>query len=452
MWRSCNRGRHLRLAGAVLAAAWLLEPRVACAGGFQLNEMGPKFLGTALAGTAAVADDATTGFFNVAGLTRIKSGSVVGAASGVLLNLNVTADSATTLDGSVPVTGPDGTLESDGGKHVWVPAGHIAQRINDDLVGYLGVTAPFGLVTNYPDDGVTRYITTLSQVTTINVNPGIAMSLKRWVPGFSIGAGFNAQYARAHLNRNILFGAPPDLIVQLAGEDWAFGWNAGVLYEFDEHARIGLSYRSQVSHDLSGYVQAISKGTGQTVFRGGATAGATFPDLLTLSGYWEPLPEALPGFALLGDFLWAQWSRFKVLNLNFESVPLPDTQQRFDFRDAFRGSLGVQYKFTDRATFRFGSGFDGSPVSDSNRTLQLPDANRVLLGVGFGYDFGEGVLFDFGYLHLFVPDGRINQTNQSPDHSNFTGHTDSSTDVIGGQFTWNWDSFPPKLPFFGSSS
>jgi long-chain fatty acid transport protein len=438
----------------VLVAS-VVAPGLAHAGGFQLNEMGPKFLGTALAGTAALADDATTGFFNVAGLTRIKYGSLTGAASGVLLNLDLTAQEATTLDGTVPVTGPNGSLEAGGGQYEWVPAGHVAQRINEDFVGYLGVTTPFGLVTNYPDDGVTRYVSTLSQLITINVNPGIAMSLDRYgVPGLSIGAGFNAQYARAHLNRNLLFGAPPDVLVQVAGEDWAFGWNTGVLYDFQPRfelpLRIGLSYRSQVSHDLSGYVQAISKGSGQTIFRGGATAGATFPDLLTLSGYWEPMPDTLPGFSLLADFLWAQWSRFKVLNLNFTGVPLPNTQQRFDFRDAFRGTIGFQYAMNDAFTFRFGSGFDGSPVSDANRTLQLPDANRVLLGVGFGYDFGNGLIFDFGYLHLFVPDGTLDQTNESPDHSQFVGTTDSSTDVIGGQITFNWDTFPPKLPFIGS--
>jgi long-chain fatty acid transport protein len=451
--RLAEQGFSLRWArAAALALLGLLAlPRLAAAGGFQLNEMGPKFLGTALAGTAATADDATTGFFNVAGLTRIKYGSVVGTASGVLLNLDVTADSSTTLDGSVPVTGPNGSNQASGGRQVWVPAGHVAQRINEDLVGYLGVTAPFGLVTEYPDTGVTRYIATLSQLTTINVNPGLALSLKRLgIPGLSIGAGFDAQYARAHLNRNVLFGVPPDLLVLVAGEDWAFGWNGGLLYEFDAHTRIGLAYRSQISHNLSGFVEAINSGTGAQVFRGGAKAGATFPDSLTLSGYWEPLPEDLPGFAVLGDFLWTRWSRLQQLNINFSGVPLPNTNQPFLFRDAYRGSIGVQFKASDNVTLRFGSGFDGSPVSDSNRTLQLPDSNRVLLGVGAGYDFGNGVVFDLGYLHLFVPDGRVNQTNTSADHSNFNGSTQSSTDVIGGQFTWNYDQFPPKIPFFGS--
>ncbi|MFM7143188.1 MAG: hypothetical protein ACKO2K_14875 [Alphaproteobacteria bacterium] len=43
-----------RRAGLVLAAAiacWL-TPRPASAGGFQLNEMAPRYLGTALAGMA----------------------------------------------------------------------------------------------------------------------------------------------------------------------------------------------------------------------------------------------------------------------------------------------------------------------------------------------------------------------------------------------------------------
>lgn len=445
MVTSSTRRGALRWYAALLAMGAVLVPRAATAGGFQLNEMGPKLLGTALAGTGAIADDATTGFFNVAGLTRIKYGSLVGAASGVLLNLDVTADEATTFNGVVDVTGPNGSLEAAGGKDAWVPAAHLAQRINDDFVGYLGVTAPFGLETNYPDDGATRYIATLSKVITINVNPGIAWSLRRWVPGLSIGAGFNAQYGRAHLNQNALF-APnaPDLQVQVAGEDWAFGWNMGILYELNQRARIGVAYRSQVSHTLSGRVEIFTP-TG--VQRGGAKAGVTFPDTLVLSGYWEPLPEVLPGVALLGDFLWTHWSRFQTLGLRFTEVPLPPVKQAFDFRDAYRGSIGVQWKMTERFTFRFGSGFDGSPVSDSNRTLQLPDGNRVLLGLGGGYELWPGAFFDLGYLHLFVGDGTIDQTSSSPDHSHFQGTTESSTDVIGGQFTWNYDEFPPDLPF-----
>lgn len=443
-----SRGRALVL---LVAIAWVFSPQLAVAGGFQLNEMGPKLLGTALAGTAAIADDATTGYFNVAGLTRIKYGSVVGTASGVLLNLDVTASKSTTLDGRVPVTGPNGTNEASGGRYVWVPSGHVAQRISDDFVGYLGVTAPYGLETDYPGNGVTRYIATLSQVITINVNPGIAWSLHRWIPGLSIGAGFDAQYARAHLNRNFLFGAPPDVGTLIAGEDWAFGWNTGILYEFNQHARVGVAYRSQVVHDLSGFVELISNGTGQQISRGGAKAGATFPNFLAVSGYWEPLPDAMPELSLLADFVWTQWSRFQVLNINFTGVPLPSVQQPFLFRDTYRGSLGMQYKVTPEVTVRAGTGFDQSPVSDANRTLQLPDGNRVLLGMGFGYDFGNGLIFDFGWLHLFVQQGTINQTNSTPDHSNFQGTTSSSTDVVGGQITFNYDSFPPKLPFIGGS-
>ena len=63
---------------------------------------------------------------------------------------------------------------------------------------------------------------------------------------------------RARINRNVLFGAPPDLIAEIAGEDWAFGWNAGALYEFNEHARVGVSWRSMVAHRFSGFVEMIN--------------------------------------------------------------------------------------------------------------------------------------------------------------------------------------------------
>ena len=54
---------------------------------------------------------------------------------------------------------------------------------------------------------------------------------------------------------------------------------------------------------------------------------------------------------------------------------------------------------------------------------------------------------DLGYLHLFVQDGAINQTLTTADHSTFKGTAFSATDVVGLQATYNWDHFPPKIPF-----
>ena len=60
-----------RVSLAALLAATAIGPGTAGASGFALLEQSASRLGTAFAGTAAAADDATTLFFNPAGMTLI---------------------------------------------------------------------------------------------------------------------------------------------------------------------------------------------------------------------------------------------------------------------------------------------------------------------------------------------------------------------------------------------
>jgi long-chain fatty acid transport protein len=46
-------------------------------------------------------------------------------------------------------------------------------------------------------------------------------------------------------------GIPADTqIAYLKGDEWGFGWNAGILYELDKNNRYGFTYRSEVKIDL----------------------------------------------------------------------------------------------------------------------------------------------------------------------------------------------------------
>jgi long-chain fatty acid transport protein len=48
-------------------------------------------------------------------------------------------------------------------------------------------------------------------------------------------------------------GIPADTqIAYLKGDEWGFGWNAGILYEIDKNNRYGLTYRSEVKVDFDG--------------------------------------------------------------------------------------------------------------------------------------------------------------------------------------------------------
>ena len=419
-----------RFATALFLSA-LTMPALAWAGGFQINEHSARLTGTGYSGTAALAEDASMGFFNPAGLTRLKGGSVAGTASIIALQADLTATSASTF-GTIPVTGANGSMEASGGTTEVVPSFHVAQRVADQWVAGFSVSAPYGAKIDYPDDSVTRYIGTLTQLVTYNLNPYAAYEP---TPGLSFGLGFNAQELRAHINQK-LYTPAGDVNSIIFATDWTYGWNAGVLYEIDELSRVGFAYRSQMSHTLTGPAKVyVPSGN---VNQGDVRAGITFPDSYTLSGVLG-LNEQ---WQLVGDLVFTHWARFQKLSASFSPPVLPVDSVYEDFRDTWRGTVGAIWKMDDRWTLRAGTGFDQSPVTNASRTVRLPDSNRVFLALGAGYRIWEKVYVDFGYLHLFLTEGTIDETNDTPDKSNIQGRYDNRADVIAFQLTYDWDRVP----------
>jgi len=462
--------RHPVSVGMVVVL--LAAPWVANAAGVAVLEQSARLTGTAYSGTAALAEDASMAFYNPAGLTRLKGGSLVLTGTVIDADIDFTASQATTW--GQPVTGPNGSLSASGGDSGALPTFHIAQRLAERWVGYLAVTSPIDVVTDYPDDGVTRYIGTLSQLKTININPAVA-----WEPidDLSFGAGFNAQYMSGKFNQKFAIPTIPygsifgrelgDINALLEADDWAFGWNCGILWEIDPSARLGVGYRSAIHHTLTGDGKLLLPAV-PLVLPDGARipqhtrGGFTSPQSVILSGVWAPFAW----LQLLADAQWTNWSAFEQLSLSF-SYPqdvkqklgplaglLPTRDSIYEgFRDAWRGTIGAQVFLDDRVTLRFGSGFDQSPVYDGNRTVRLPDGNRVLLSLGFGYRFFEQTFVDFGYTHYFFPDGTVNETNQTLDASNIQGTFETRGDVFGLQITHNWDRVPWEgLPFISGGS
>ena len=412
----------------VLLIAWVgaLMPVRVLASGFALNEESGKLMGMAFAGTAALADDATSGYYNVAGLTRIKQGSFSGTVTGYLLNLDFHATSSTVF--GQPVSG---STDADPTRNTAVPAFHAAWRLADRWVIGLGVTVPFGLEIKYPADSVVRYVATKSELLTYNINPAIAYRInEQW----SVGAGFNAQYAQAKLEQKVAIPVPmaPDGDILVKPDDWAFGANCGILYEPTPDMRFGVNYRSQISYSLGGGATVRNV----PLFKSGRmTADLTLPDSVTASA----LIGILPNLQLLGDLSWTHWSVFHELQAMFNNG-LPDLTIPEDFRDTWRASLGFNYDITDAWAVRMGGAFDQSPVTNSTRTVRIPDSNRWLLGLGAGYHLTKSLIVDLGYLHIFFDGGTVNETAQVLGAPNVQGiYTNGTGDLIALQVTYNFD-------------
>src|SRR5262249_30253618 len=106
----------------------VLAPTVAGASGFALLEQSGSRLGTAFAGTAVAADDATTVFFNPAGMTSLRQSEAVLSASGI--DISSEFRNGNSLPAFAQPLGDNG---GDAGSWNLVPAAYFAMPVGDSL-------------------------------------------------------------------------------------------------------------------------------------------------------------------------------------------------------------------------------------------------------------------------------------------------------------------------------
>ncbi len=381
------------------------------AAGFALIEQSASGLGNAYAGQAASAQDASTIFFNPAGMTLLPDRQLV--LAGHLIKPQFK------FNGTVnPAIG--GGNGGDAGDLTLVPNTYFAYRLTPDVYLGIGVNAPFGLKTEYDNTWKGRTQAIKSEVKTINLNPSIAWKASE---SLSLGAGIDIQYAEATLSSATGVGIPPP-VGTIKGNDYGWGFNLGALWQLSDATRVGLAYRSEVDYTLKGSFKV----NGVTVVDP-IHAGLTLPDSASLSLFHKLNPQ----WDLLADVSWTGWSDFDALRIvNASGGPVSTTIENWD--DTYRYSLGANYHFSDRLTLRGGVAYDQAPVSDAYRTARIPDGDRTWVAFGGQYRLSDRSTLDFGYAHLFIRDTRINKV----DGVTLSGTYEGSVDILSAQLTHNF--------------
>lgn len=379
------------------------------AAGFALIEQNASGLGNAYAGQAAAATDASTIFFNPAGMTLLPDRQVV-------LVGNLIKPRAE-FSGTSLIGGGDG---GDAGDLALVPNAYFAYRLTPDVHLGVGMNAPFGLKTEYDPDWAGRTQAIKSELKTIILNPSIA-----WKAGesLSLGAGLSIQYIEATLT-NATAAAPGAPLGTVEGDDYGWGFNLGALWQLSGTTRIGVTYRSEIDNTLKGTLDVNGVTAVDPVF-----ADVTLPDSASLS-LFHKMSER---WEWLADVTWTGWSDFDELKIvNSGGVPVtPPTTENWD--DSLRYSVGVNYHLNEKLTLRGGLAFDETPVSDAFRTARIPDEDRTWVAFGAQYRLSPKSTLDFGYAHLFVKDASIDEGAV-----NLVGDYESSVDILSAQLTLNF--------------
>ena len=406
-------------------------PFAAQAAGFALIEQSASGMGNAFAGGGAVAEDASTIFFNPAGMTYIQGTQLVGAAH--LIKPSADFTGTANFPGPTAVSGGNG---GDAGDLAFVPNLYFKMDLNDSVKLGIGLSAPFGLKTEYDSTWKGRFHAVKSELKTININPAVAYKVNDQL---SVGAGLSAMWAQAELTNAVNFGRFGEGNSKIKGDDWGFGYNLGAIYQATTDTRISAAYRSKVNQTLKGEVTFVlpNPALAGAAPNGPVTAKVALPESLSMSAFsriddkWD----------VMGDITWTRWSQFKELKVvrdNGAIVGGAATPENWS--NTLRYSIGANYHYNDAVKLRAGLAYDEEAISDQFRTARIPGNDRKWLSIGADWKVSPSSSIDVGYSHLFISDASIDSSKNEPSRAKgvLKGSYDGSVDILSAQYTHNF--------------
>lgn len=403
---------------SILATAMLLAAGGANAAAFQLAEVSTSGLGRAYAGEAAIADNAAVIATNPALMTVFKRAQF--SAGGVYINskVDMRGDVATNVNNLLVANAKGSASKNDVVPEAFIPNLYFVTPVNDKLALGAGMNVNFGLKSEYGRDYAAGLFGGETKLSTINLNFSGAY---RVTQGLSVGLGLNAVHAKAKLDRtagilkqtadkvssnklDTLQGILPGIkefvgnfsknksVVQLQDKSaWGFGWNAGLMYQFNENNRMGLAYHSAVDIDFTDYTATslAAKKLGEE-----SSLTLRLPDYVEFSG----LHQVTNRFAIHYSYKYTHWSHLNKLYARYN-----DGQTAFDkelqYSNSSRVAFGGTYDIDDKLTLRAGVAYDQA-ASRHYRSASIPDTDRTWYSLGATYSFTPNFSVDFGYAYL----------------------------------------------------
>ena len=413
----------MRNARLILAAgALLLAPALVFGNGFALFEHGAR--GVAMGGAfGAIADDATAGYYNPAGLAFLDG---MQAATGAFL---ITESSK--LSGLDPYPGNGYRAEQT--SQIFYPFhAHVAGKFSDRVAWGVSLTSPFGLGTWWGDDFAGRYITKRIDLRVFSINPNIAFKLSEKV---AVAVGVDYFMSDVSLTKSIPVVNPYTQQVAEVGQVHMYsdlndgiGFNLAFLAKPAGGWSVGASYRSRVKVEYDAEASFVQIPTGYADFDGLVASmlpfsinpkGATevnFPAEYRLAVAWrgDKVTTSV-------DVVRMDWDSFQDLPITITGYPALSSVRAENYEDAYTYRIGFEYRKSQQWSWLFGALYDMTPVPTDAFSPLLPDANRWGATAGFSYAITEKIRFDLGYLLLRFEDRSTNGLD--PDGFNAQYHT-----------------------------
>jgi long-chain fatty acid transport protein len=434
------------------------------ASAWQIWEQSASSLGVAHADMASGAYDASTAYYNPAGMTRFDDPQV--ALGGEAVDLVSNVNYGTTIHGTIPITPPitipsvelgDVTSHPTGG--AFVPFFHAIYPLNNipglalpNMAVGLSVVSPYDVESNYNGYPATTYARK-TKINSFLINPSIALEI--W-QGLSLGLGLDIQKAIAEASASVNVSTVELVNADAKVDAWDTGWNIGLLYELNDFTRFGFTYRAQISQHLTGHSKLEVNSLINDVISPSVLGSQEVPGSIDLN-----LPAVYSGgvyidvsedWAIMANVAYTIWNTTKDLTITNEEpifldgVPINQISVPMHLKNSFFYSVGATYVPADRWLMRGGIGYDQTPTRDEYRELRVPDVNRLSFAIGLGYEITEDLNVDLAYEYIYGPSESLH--NQflfvdTPiinvnDFLEYTGTVKGYANIFGAQLNYSF--------------
>ena len=264
-----------------------------------------------------------------------------------------------------------------------------------------------------------------------------------------MGAGITYNKVEGELRRQVPVATPlglSEVDSRVEGDDEAWGYNLGVIYQPVPETTLGLTYRSKVDFNLEGSFTADSPVLDQLGI--GTVTDSAALDLTTPETVNFSLTQQMSdNLKLMFGASWARWSRFdQILVTGDERGEITNEQQNYSNAWAF--STGGEYQLTPTLALRAGVTLDFTPTQDATRSVRIPSDDRRIFSIGAGWSPTPDLTLDVAYSYLTERSTQVDQTKTDsftvagqqtpPITSNYSADYKNQAHGIGAQLTYRF--------------
>jgi long-chain fatty acid transport protein len=194
---------------------------------------------------------------------------------------------------------------------------------------------------------------------------------------------------------------PEDGHFHFDGSGVALGATAGLMCKITPQHTVGIVYRSPFTVNFNGSADVSYP----AVFKQSNSAQTSLPFPQTVAAGYAFRP--VPRLKLEADVEWTDWQTLNNLVLHAPGSPVDKYAIHFNWMDSLLYEFGVQYDVTQHWKVRGGYIYSEDSVPNSSFSPSVPDSNRHVFSVGFGYDTTR-FMIDAMYQYTVAADRTVN--------------------------------------------